>query len=82
MYTTLKVHMMTNTTIFVALYCPTGHPFKINHLNHCVCALNFNVILTVITATNFHQFICNLSGKEVLFSKDIDLWEISKPKKF
>ena len=55
MYTTPKVHMMTNITIFVALYCPTGHPFKINHHSHCACPLNFNVFLTFITATNFHQ---------------------------
>ena len=59
-HTTREAHTMTNiTTRFVALYSPTGHPFKIR--NHLIAhaLLNFNVFLAVvfITPTNFHQFI-------------------------
>ena len=35
-YATAEVHTITNITSFVALYPPTGHPFKIGkHLTNC-----------------------------------------------
>ena len=35
-YTTPTVHTMANRTSFVALYLPTGHPFKVRkYLTHC-----------------------------------------------